>query len=484
MSRVVDTIDINFFGVFQTTLHFNSLLNIISGENGTCKTNVLKSIKSGKSRDTENNPIPKESILAISPKRNSQRQTLKHVIEKFKRENKNYDSVTTNRIQAEMNDDTFSDYASLSELFYAFFDKKCRDGGNQIEKMEETKCEFNTVIKSVFDDYELKSTWDGKSGIPNIELLKNSNIIPLTGLSSGEQEVFSLILNLYVAAPRVDVILIDEPEIHLNWHLEEKLFDYFLAYSKQNNKQIIISTHSRVIFKEKFINCTQFFVWDNGRIVVKKEIPNYLKNRIAGDSIEIIKLGQFAKPTFFVEDTIHKKVLTKLFEIYLKDITITSLDNSGNVISFFKHSLSEGGWQNAFFLVDGDNQENPFPKFPNFIHLDEYCIENYLIRIEILSSIYSIKKNHIRKIILDAIKANKNSIFKKNKYFEFLIDKMSLKDINTNRLKLLDASQIFPYIVKELGDTVDNFIDKYLTYIKENNLVKTIFPHQICELIQ
>ena len=46
-----------------------------------------------------------------------------------------------------------------------------------------------------------------------------------------------------------------------------------------------------------------------------KDIPDELRKRIAGESIDIIKVGAFPKVTFFVEDNMHVEVIEKIADI-------------------------------------------------------------------------------------------------------------------------------------------------------------------------
>ena len=96
-------------------------------------------------------------------------------------------------------------------------------------------------------------------GSPNIRLKKNDNELSIESLSLGEQEIMSLVINLYASRDANNVFLIDEPEIHLNWHLKEKLFQFLDWFCDEYEKQIIIATHSRVAFTSRFIDRTQFF---------------------------------------------------------------------------------------------------------------------------------------------------------------------------------------------------------------------------------
>ena len=48
----------------------------------------------------------------------------------------------------------------------------------------------------------------------------------IEALSLGETSILALALNVYTTRNSNDVYLIDEPEIHLNWHLEQQLFEF------------------------------------------------------------------------------------------------------------------------------------------------------------------------------------------------------------------------------------------------------------------
>ena len=212
-----------------------------------------------------------------------------------------------------------------------------------------------------------------------------------------------------------DVFIIDEPEVHLNWHLEERLFSYLKYFSDTYGKQLIIATHSRVVFKPDFLDKVRFLYWQNNQIICSREISNEMRRKIAGEAIDIIKLGNFPKHTFFVEDRMARIVIEEMAAILGEDVLISVVDNSSNVKSLYKLSKSEGEWSNCVFVTDGDNQGNPYPGESNFIHLDKYCIENYLLDFDISSSISGKTPDQIREFILEATKSKRDSILKKNK---------------------------------------------------------------------
>ena len=256
-------------GLLLGKMDFLPGLNILSGENGTFKTKTLQFIKTNPK--VQFDPQTPLRIQAMSPKRNSQRKAFQQVYDQFRRENKKLESVINER---NISDATFEEYPSIADLYYVVYDDMCKDGGNQKDKMQEATGQFNDVIRKIFGHYELISSWNESTGTPAIELRKHGvTLVPLEGLSLGEQEVLSLATNIYSSKNRYDVFIIDEPEVHLNWHLEEKLFEFFDDYCEEFKKQMIIVTHSRAVFKERYHPKTQFMYWtDHGKVSWGKNV--------------------------------------------------------------------------------------------------------------------------------------------------------------------------------------------------------------------
>lgn len=73
--------------------------------------------------------------------------------------------------------------------------------------------------------------------------------VPVSNLGSGVEMIISLLFLETLASLSKEkiIILIDEPELHLHPHLQEKLVQYLTEFSKIN--QVLISTHSPYFFK-------------------------------------------------------------------------------------------------------------------------------------------------------------------------------------------------------------------------------------------
>jgi hypothetical protein len=365
-------------------------------------------------------------------------------------------------------------------------EEECKDGENRKDKMTKVTDDFNRITRRIFENYELVSDWDIKSGSPNIRLKKNNSELSIESLSLGEQEIMSLVMNLYASRDTHDVFLIDEPEIHLNWHLEERLFKFLDWFCNEYEKQLIIATHSRVVFTSSFLDKTKFFFWENGHITVGRNIPDELRTRIAGESIDIIQMGAFTKVTFFVEDDRHVEVIETIAKVLNSDVACQSCGSSSIVRSMYRLSLSQGEWANYFFIEDGDNEGSPFPGAKQFIHLDKYCIENYLLDIGTASKVANKPEETVKNAMLDAIKANKNRMLKRNKFIEFfafVFDDLSASIINETSLAVLDGSTIFESFITELKINTSLYMQKYIETLQKESILDKIFPKQLISAI-
>lgn len=484
MQNYIESVNLNILDVLKGEMNFLSGLNLISGENGTFKTRLLQTLKSTAGIKIKNSQSALQ-IQAISPKRNSERRTADSIIQANRQQNRLLDNVMNERLGAQINDTTFENYPSLSDLYYLVFEQRTRDGSARINHMKALTKEFNLVINAIFENYKLISKWNENTGAPSIEIKKgNAKAFPIESLSLGEQEILSLVANIYTAKDRVDVFIIDEPEVHLNWHLEHRLFQFLNELCEKYSKQAIVVTHSRAIFKEQFLPKSQFLYWgEDKQIHWGKSLTKNQYERIAGEAIEIIRMGDSTKLTFYVEDKDHVTFLNCLLERLSLDATVIPCGNSSNVKSLFNQSKKEGHWQNSYFLIDGDNQGNPFPNETNFIHLPVYCIENYLLNPSILAKIFGKTEQDIREIILETIREKRANILKKNQFFEFLFDSLYEEHITYERLCKLDASEIVNEVASKLGMSVDELTAKTLMFIFSNKKENEILPENLLKIV-
>jgi len=482
MNPYIENVPVNIQdGLFEHTISFNKGLNILSGENGTLKTKILSAIKS---QNPTTNDGQKATVMAFSPKRNVERKNVEQLYNEIRQQNREFPKYIQDRLQKVMQDNTFDNYASFAEVFLVVYEERCKDGGEQISKMEEVNKELNKVLRKIFPNYELISNWNTDRGAPNIRLKKEGHTISMENLSLGEQEILALASNLYAAKDKNYIFLVDEPELHLNWHLEESLFNYFDWFCNEYDKQLIIATHSRVVFKTPFLEKTRFLYWKEGKVLMDKEIPDEQRLRIAGDQVNIIKLGEFPGVTFFVEDQQHCDVIKAIAKVLNCDVVFEPCKSSSNVRRLYELSEIQGGWHNCYFLEDGDNENNPYPNKPNFIHLDKYCIENYLLDFETMAIISNKETLDLQKIILDIIIDKKDLLLKKNKNLDFLFRFLRPNMITQEILAQFDGSIIFLPTLERLGIEPHYYLDQYVMTLKNKSKLNQLFPEQLINRIK
>jgi len=143
-------------GILQGSMEFSPGLNIISGENGTLKTQLLQSLRSGSAEAFENGqPL---RMQAFSPKRNSERRASEAILQYFRQNNRTWEANLNERASSQINTAGFDNYASLGDLYYLIFEHRCKDGENRRNHMDLVALEFNSVINAVFQNYALLGT--------------------------------------------------------------------------------------------------------------------------------------------------------------------------------------------------------------------------------------------------------------------------------------------------------------------------------------
>ena len=468
-------------GLLRGTMEFLPGLNIISGENGTLKTQLLQALRSGGGVQAHLHAGLR--MQTFSPKRNSERRASEAILQFFRQQNRTWETNINERIGAQINTSGFDNYPSLGELYYLLVAHRCKDGTDQTAHMNSLTAEFNGVIRSVFPHYRLHAMWDKDLGAPRIGMCKHDHVeFPIEGLSMGEQEVLSLILSIYTGKDNVDVYLIDEPEVHLNWHLEDRLFNFLDDFCENEAKQAIVVTHSRTIFKPRFFPKAQFLRWDDDqRVAWGKDLTPQQRSRLAGDAIEIVAIGDFTKPTLFVEDDAHVNVVKALADMYGANVTTSHCGNSANVKSLYQYQLAHGRWANAHFMIDGDNQGNPFPQDEQFIHLPYYCIENMMLDPETLMAISGQTLLEVQKVIVASISSQRKAIFQKNKFFEFLADRIETTHMSFENLSTFDASLVVTDVFRALN--ISDFAS-YFSAAKANGRISTLVPKQLMRVLE
>lgn len=468
----IQSIPINLFGgIFNSEILFQNGLNILSGENGTGKTSVINLLKSDTNKIFfENNPTSR--IVVFNPLRNAEKNTQEQIFQSLRAQNLSLKTLNEAFRGFTINDRYLTVYHSFGELFILTYEDVFQGGGISIETaVNQTRDDFNDVLKRVFPGYEIVAAWKDKR--LHLSIKKQEGIeIPINSLSRGESEVFALLFNIYANKNEEDIFLIDEPEIHLNWDLERGLFKFLYWFCEEFDKQIIVATHSRIIFEKEFLPKAQFLVWENGHIVVKNQPTQAIRKKIGGDALQLITAFEIGDPVFYVEDERQREVVEFLTHNLNKKAMIITANGRSNVINLCR-LFTQQGVSNAFFLVDGDNEgvPNEFKTNDHYIQLNKYSIENYFLNISLLAKISEKNVEEVENIIRDSIKNAKQN--QHTKVFKKLAE---ISSIPEEILDTYKAKDIIDLVAKGIGfSDGQELIEKFLEKCASEGILNNIF---------
>lgn len=252
---------------------------------------------------------------------------------------------------------------------------------------------LGSLFAKFFPGKKFKGMVPTKAGFLEFPVeLKTGEIHDISELSSGEKEVLFGYLRLRNQAPRNSVILIDEPELHLNPKLAKKLPEfYYETIGKELNNQIWLVTHSDAILKEVVGNT-------NYSIYHMSESANDGKNQLRKISLEteaeaalIDLIGEFSSydqankiVIFEGQDSEFDKNMTNNlfpeFENSVNSISAGSKTNVSNLQNVLKAASEEGIISKKFIsIVDKDSDKIIKDIETLEFSWDVYHIENYLL---------------------------------------------------------------------------------------------------------
>jgi predicted ATPase len=248
------------------------------------------------------------------------------------------------------------------------------------------------LFKSFFPDKEFlgpNATIEGTLEFP--VRTADGAVHDLNELSAGEKEILYGYLRLRNSAPKYSVILLDEPELHLNPRLIKGLPEFYhrhLGIALDN--QIWLITHSDALLREA-VGQDGFSVFHmQGASSVQNEQvkPLQAKEELQRAVIDIVgDLAAYRPDAKLVilegEDSeFDQKMVSMLFPEFARSVNIVSAGGKRRVASL--HSILGLALERGevplkiFSVIDMDDGIEPVPT-PNNFTWDAYHIENYLL---------------------------------------------------------------------------------------------------------
>ena len=217
----------------------------------------------------------------------------------------------------------------------------------------------------------------------------------IDGLSSGEKELIYGYLRLRNSGRRDSVILIDEPELHLNPRLTDGLPDFYLRHiSRSLNNQLWLVTHSDTILRQS-VGYSGFSVYHMQAVGAYQEHEPQIVEVSDEDNLNraIINLvGDLAayKPNAKLvilegggDAEIDARIVSVLFPEFVSKVNLVSATNKVRVRNLHtvldQVAKEHGAFQSVYSITDWDGDIDKAVLEQNRLRWDRYHIENYLL---------------------------------------------------------------------------------------------------------
>ena len=217
----------------------------------------------------------------------------------------------------------------------------------------------------------------------------------INDLSSGEKELLYGYLRLRNYAPRNSIILLDEPELHLNPRLTDGLTEFYHRHvGLALNNQIWLVTHSDTILRQSVgrEGYKVFHMLTAGSPLAKPNQALEIKAEADVEQAVIDLVGDLAayKPgakIVFLEGSgevpFDQNFVVELFPEFAATVNLISSGSKARVrkVSDLLDKARGAGAivGKAFAITDSDNEEIASDDSQNAFSWDRYHIENYLL---------------------------------------------------------------------------------------------------------
>jgi AAA15 family ATPase/GTPase len=264
-----------------------------------------------------------------------------------------------------------------------------------IESKEKQQQVFQSLFARLLKGQSIEKFSINQHGQASI-LIKNDasqRTFDIDAMSSGEKGLILTFLIISRSLERGGIVLLDEPELHLNPAVCKDVLDFLLdEYLIPNDIQAIICTHSPEIMSTAMRRdeCTVFHLRRGApsSVIRKHDQPEAVQAlRLLGTS-EIEEL--LYEAVVFVEGPDDVELLEVAFQETLSRFRYRPLGGRTEVEKHIKElqaAEAAGLKENiSYFVFDGDNRPSGLNSTPKVVvkQWERYCLENYLLDFDTL----------------------------------------------------------------------------------------------------
>lgn len=263
---------------------------------------------------------------------------------------------------------------------------------------ESIKGDFERIFKGILKGRELIGAGINHYGQLTISVqdVETQRIFDINGMSSGEKGLILTFLLIGRSLADNAVVLLDEPELHLNPAVCKDLLAFLIdGYAVPKNLQVIVCSHSPEILAGAFDReeCSLYHLRSEKLLnKVRRQDQEGVNDalRLLGTSESE---GLLYQSTIFVEGEQDVDLLETGFGDLLRRHKLKDLGGRHEVekqIQLLKDAEKRGEkFTPKYFVFDRDNKPSSLEssELVKVAQWDKYCLENYLIDVDVLTSL-------------------------------------------------------------------------------------------------
>jgi energy-coupling factor transporter ATP-binding protein EcfA2 len=262
------------------------------------------------------------------------------------------------------------------------------------ELVNEFECIFNGILKG----RRLVEVGVNRHGVltVTVEDTETKRKFSLDGMSSGEKGLILTFLLISTSVTNGGLILLDEPELHLNPAVCKDLMSFLIdRYVKPKNLQAIVCSHSPEILAGVFDNdyCSLYHLMsENLCTKVRRNDPDVVSEALRKLGTSETE-GLLYKATIFVEGAEDIELLEAGFSELLRRHKLKDLGGRREVEKQIR-LLQDAEKQSLkitpkYFIFDRDDKPSDVKDSQSvgILQWDRRCLENYLIDIDVVTDV-------------------------------------------------------------------------------------------------
>ncbi|VVD91246.1 ATP-dependent nuclease [Pandoraea cepalis] len=282
----------------------------------------------------------------------------------------------------------------LKNLIFSgvFLSSQNQPAENSIER------EFERIFSGILKGRKLERLEINEIGLLNVLIrdTESQRVFDMDGMSSGEKGLILTFLLLARSVVDNGIVLLDEPELHLNPAVCKDILSYLVnEYVKPKNLQVIVCSHSPEILAGAFDNdeCSLFHLVSTNnlskiRLQDEVNLEETLRRLGATESENLLYKG-----IVFVEGPHDVAILESGFGFLLRRYKLKFAQGRQEiekaVRSLQEHEQSGVTSTPTYFIFDRDDAPTPLKSSASVkvLQWDRRCLENYFIDLDAISSV-------------------------------------------------------------------------------------------------